>query len=137
VSSERIEVVRRLYELVAAGDREAAEQLVDPEIVWVETASLGPDACTYHGPEEVWAAIDSWRSRWRDYESEADRFLEADQGVVVLVRESGHGQVSGASVNRELGIVYTLQASRVVLARLYSGWDNALEAAGLPKRATA
>jgi ketosteroid isomerase-like protein len=131
MSRENLEVVRRLYELVAAGDRDGVVQLLDPDVVWVETASLGPDAQTYRGPEEIWGAIDSWTSMWTDYDFHVDQYLEAESGVVVLIRESGQGQTSGASAERELGVVYTLQAGKVLLARLYNGWANALEAAGL------
>jgi ketosteroid isomerase-like protein len=68
---------------------------------------------------------------WGEYDVEVVRYADASDDVVVLFRERGHGGVSGAAVERQLGEVWTLRDGKVVRVRLYGRWDEALEAAGL------
>jgi uncharacterized protein len=131
MSQENVEIVRSGLEAAARNDWNAAMASVDPNVEWVEMPSLGPDASTYTGVEEVRKAVNSWIAMWSEYDVEVARYADADDDVVVLFRERGHGGVSGAAVERELGEVFTLRDGKVVRVRLYGGWDEALEAAGL------
>jgi ketosteroid isomerase-like protein len=131
VSSENVEIVRGGVEAAARNDWNAAMACVDPSVEWVEMPSLGPDAATYTGIEELREAINSWIGMWSEYDVEVARYVDAGDDVVVLFRERGHGGVSGAAVERELGEVFTLRNGKVVRVRLYGRWDEALEAAGL------
>jgi ketosteroid isomerase-like protein len=129
MSQENVEVVRSSIEAFLRNDLDAAISSLDPAVAWVEMPSLGPDASTYRGKDEVLDAIQSWMSIWTEYGLEVERYIDAGDQVVALFREQG--QVSGAAVKRELAYVCTFQASTVVLVRLYGAWAEALEAVGL------
>jgi ketosteroid isomerase-like protein len=131
MSQENVEIVRSGLEAAARNDWNAAMASVDPNVEWVEMPSLGPDASSYTGVEELRKAINSWIGMWSEYDVEVVRYADADDDVVVLFRERGHGGVSGAAVERELGEVFTLRDGKVVRVRLYGSWRDALEAAGL------
>ena len=87
-------------------------------VAWVEMPSLGPDASTYTGTEELREAFNSWIAMWSEYHAEIARYANAGDDVVVLIRERGRGGVSGAVVERELGEVFTLRDGNVVRVRL-------------------
>jgi ketosteroid isomerase-like protein len=93
--------------------------------------SLGPDASTYTGTEELREAVQSWTEKWSEYETEVSRYAQAGDEVVVLSRERGRGVVSGVKAERELGQVFTLRDGKIVRVRLYGSWSEALEAARL------
>jgi ketosteroid isomerase-like protein len=130
MSQENVEVVRRGLEAAARNDWNEVMASVDPSIEWVEMPSRGPDA-TYTGMGELREAISSWMGMWSQYDAEVVRYADAGDDVVVLFRERGHGGVSGAAVERELGEVFTLRDGKVMRVRLYGSWADALEAVGV------
>jgi ketosteroid isomerase-like protein len=131
MSRENVEMVREAVDAALRNDWAAASAAFDPSVAWVEMPSLGPDASSYTGIEELRGAIQSWIGMWSQYDVEVVRYADAGDDVVVLFRERGHGGVSGAAVERELGEVFTLRDGKVVRVRLYGSWTEALEAAGL------
>ena len=131
MSQENVEIARRGLEALKRGDLDAWSEAFDPAIEWEETASLGPDAAVYRGVASVKEAVENWLGMWIDYEIEAHRYVDADDGVVVLSTERGHGRDSGVAVERELGMVHTFRDGKVVRSRLFGSWSEALEAAGL------
>ena len=131
MSRENVEVVRRSAEAFARDDWETISALVDAEVIWEETPSLGPDASTYRGMEELRVAVGSWMEKWSEYDFEIRRYADSGDDVVVLAREHGQGGVSGVTVERELGEVATVRDGKITRVRLYGSWTEALEAAGL------
>jgi ketosteroid isomerase-like protein len=131
MSQENVEIVRRGAEAFARNDWDGALAAFDPGVEWVEMPSLGPDASNYTGIEQLREAVESWIQMWSEYEYEVCRCADADDEVVVLAQERGSGGASGATVERELGQVFTLVRGKVVRVRLYGSWAEALEAAGL------
>jgi ketosteroid isomerase-like protein len=131
MSQENVEIVRRAAEAFVRNDWGTAFADSAPDVEWVEMPSLGPDASTYTGTEELREAVQSWSRRWSDYEAEVLRYAQAGDEVVVLCQERGRGTLSGVEVERELGLVFTLRDGKMVRVRLYGSWSEALEAAGL------
>ena len=128
---DNVKVVRRGVEAFVQGDWEACSADFHPQIEWVEMPSLGPDAATYAGVEQVRGAVESWVEMWRTYDFEVTRYESARDRVVVLARERVSSAGSQARVHRELGEVITLSEGKVVSVHLYGSWDEALGAAGL------
>src|SRR4051794_37925760 len=118
MSQENVEIVRAGVEAAARNDWNAAMVSVDPNVSWEEMPSLGPDASTYTGIEELREAINSWAAMWSEYDVKVARYADAGDDVVVLIRERGQGSVSGAAVERDLGEVFTLRDGKIVRVRL-------------------
>ena len=131
MSQENVEIVRRSVEAFAEGDWEDALSEYAGGVEWMEMPSLGPDASTYIGRDQLREAAESWIQMWSEYDIKVHRYADRGDEVVVLVRERGSGGASGVSVERELGEVFTLRDSEVVRVRLFGSWSEALEAAGL------
>jgi ketosteroid isomerase-like protein len=131
MSEENVEIVRRGAEAFVRNQWDTAFADCAPDVQWVEMPSLGPDASTYTGTEELREAVQSWTEKWSEYETEVSRYAQAGDEVVVLSRERGRGVVSGVKAERELGQVFTLRDGKIVRVRLYGSWSEALEAAGL------
>ncbi|HEY7150239.1 MAG TPA: nuclear transport factor 2 family protein [Solirubrobacterales bacterium] len=131
MSKENVEVVREAFDAALRGDWAVASAAFDPSVEWVEMPSLGPDASTYHGIEELRGAIQSWLGNWGEYAADVARYADSGDDVVILIRERAQGGVSGAAVERELGEVVTLREAKIVRVRLYGDWAEALGAAGL------
>ena len=132
MSQENVEAVRRGVEAFVAGDWKTWVEGIDADVEWEETAGLGPDAGIYRGIEDVRAATTSWTAMWTDYTFQVHDYVDAGEDeVVVLAQERGRGRGTGAAVERELGEVFTLRDGKLIRARLYGSWAEALEAAGL------
>lgn len=131
MSEGNVEIVRAAVDAFSGGDWDAAVAAFDPDVAWVEKPSLGPDASSYTGIEQLREAIGKWVGMWSDYNFEVARYEDAGDEVVFLAREHGQGGVSGASVERELAAVYTLRGGKVMRVRLYGAWAEALKAVGL------
>ena len=86
-----IDIVRRSLEGAVSNNWSAAMACLDPGVVWEEMPSLGPDASTYNGIDELRQAIDSWIGMWSEYDAEIVRYADAGEDIVALLRERGHG----------------------------------------------
>ncbi|MCA1695962.1 MAG: nuclear transport factor 2 family protein [Actinobacteria bacterium] len=131
MSEENVEIVRRAAEAFARQDWNAADELCHPDVEWSEMPSLGPDASTYVGVEQIKEAVNSYIHLWGEYDLEIARYDHAGDEVVILSREQGRGGASGAVVQREMGQVTTVKKGKIVRVRLYGSWAEALQAAGL------
>jgi ketosteroid isomerase-like protein len=131
MSKENVEATRDSIEAFLEGDWQRVIRHLHPDVIWEETAGLGPDAATYRGIGAAREATQSWIRRWRDYQFVVEEYRDAGDQVVVLARERGHGSISGATVQRELAYVVTFEGEKVVRNRLFATWAEALEAAGL------
>ena len=131
MSQENVEVVRGIVEAAARDEWNAAMAAADPSVEWVEMPSLGPDASTYTGIEELRGAINSWIGTWSEYDVEVVRYADAGDDVVVLFRERGQGGVSGAAVERKLGEVFTLRDDKVVASACMGAGTKPSKPAGL------
>jgi ketosteroid isomerase-like protein len=70
---------------------------------------------------------DSW-TRWR---FEAERFIEAGDRVIVLIRVLAEGGSSGIATERETAHLWTLRDGRLASIQIYRDRAHALEAVGL------
>ena len=131
MSQANAELVTHGIEAYVARDWERWVAGLDPEIEWIETRGLGPDAAVYRGIDEVRGAVESWLAMWADYGFEVHDCIEVGDQVVVLARERGRGRSTGVRVDRELGQIHELRHGKLIRTRLYGSWVEALDAAGL------
>jgi ketosteroid isomerase-like protein len=129
MSQENVEIVRCSGEAFDRGDYQAALDALDPEVEY--DLSHFPEGRVYHGHEGVRESFRIWLGTWQDYRLERLEIIDADDQVVVVVREVGRGKGSGVEVVREGYAVWTFQNGKCVHIRFYPSKDAALEAAGL------
>jgi ketosteroid isomerase-like protein len=134
MSQENVEIVRRGYELFAAGDLEAVAELFADDAQLPGAGGLGiagTAASTYYGPEGFLRGIEEALESFEDYHVEPEEFIHAGDSVVVPVRISGRGRASGAPLETRLAHVWVFRNGKVIRSEIYRTVPEALEAVGL------
>ena len=72
--SRGVDTVRRMYELFAAGDHDAAAGMVDPNLEW--DTSAAPTGVRVTGSEAAMRDYGAMLEVWEDYESVPERFVD-------------------------------------------------------------
>ena len=135
MSQENVESVRRGYALFAAGDFEAAAALMSDDAELTEAGGLGVTgsaAGTRRGPQGFLRSTEEALEAFEDFHVEPEDFIDAGDVVVVPVRISGRGRMSGVEMEMELAHLWVLRGDgKVVRSEIYETTAEALEAAGL------
>jgi ketosteroid isomerase-like protein len=130
--SENVEIVRRMNERFAAGDRESWREVIHPDVVWdMSRSSMPGQAHVYRGHEGVVRFFRDWLGTWQDYGFEERELIDAGDSVVVVFREHGRGKGSGIEIEQEFFGVWDLRDGRIVRFRAFDSKAEALAAVGL------
>lgn len=133
----RAAIVRRALQLgveaTNRGDLEAAFALYHPDVELVTTGkldALGFDPM-YRGREARIRFQQSWHAEWGEFRFEPEAFIDLADRVLIVGRMKGSGLASGAPIDNDWAVIYTVTAGRVIREEVF--WDRAeaLEAAGL------
>ena len=132
MSQENVETIQALYDATAAGDTGAALARIDPEIE-INYRGVVPelkdrDLRGHAGVAELMTTI---TGEFSDFEAHPEEIIDGGEHVVVVVFQRGTGRVSGATVERLVGQVWTVREGRAVRWRIFTDKAEALEAAGL------
>ena len=93
-----------------------------------------PDARNpYVGHEGVVAWLADFAESWNSYELDVERFVDAGDRVVTLVRIHAEGAASGVAVERGDAIVSTFRDGQVVRIDYFNSHAEDLNAAGLTR----
>jgi ketosteroid isomerase-like protein len=136
MSQENVEIVRRGYDLFAAGDFDGLSALISPDAETPDAGGLGLTGTATgirHGPEGFLRAIEEVTEAFDDYRVEAEEFTDAGDAVVVSVRISGRGKGSGIKQEARLAHLWVIRDGKAIRGEVYRTIQEALEAAGLPE----
>ncbi len=132
MSSENVEIVRRLNTAWARGEESAALELVDPEIeVEVVSAGLIEFPGTYRGHDGLRKMLAAFWDSFENPRVEIEECIPIGDEVVVALHFYARGKTSGAEVDMRRGQVWTLRNGKAVRWRLFTTRREALEAVGL------
>jgi ketosteroid isomerase-like protein len=132
MSQENVEIVRASWEAWSRGDMDALFEFYDPAVEWDMTHSYVPDMGVFHGHDGVREFFREWRSFFAEYHAEPEQFIDADESVIVRVRQGGRGRASTVPVEMPAyWQVYTLRGGRAVKVEIYRDEGDARIAAGL------
>jgi ketosteroid isomerase-like protein len=137
MSRQNVDLVRRSYRLLGEL-REAkpcalehAFQECFDEGLEVRIPDAYPEgAQVFRGREGLKRWVASTREIWDEWRFEPERFLDAGDQVVVLVRVVARGGSSGVSLDRETAHLWTLRDRRVTRCEVFLDRSEALEAVG-------
>jgi uncharacterized protein len=132
MSQENVEIVRRGFEGFNRGDLDTVVEMCDAAVEWFPPAEL-PSVTAYYGHQGVRAAAGDMLDVFGALEAEPERFIDAEDRVVVLFRWHGHGKGSGLSLDLfgEQAGVFTMRNGKVIRVQWYIDRAEALEAAGV------
>jgi len=121
--SENLDLVRSIYAEWERGDFSSVEW-ADREIEYVHAD--GPAQGTWTGLAGMKSGWREWLSAWKDLRIEVDRYVELDEGrVLVLSRGIARGSASGlhtGEMRQEAAGVFYIRDGRVT--RLVVTWDR-------------
>jgi ketosteroid isomerase-like protein len=129
MSPGNVDLIRRLYAAVSAGDVRSAVESADPNVEWISDPRLGMGPI--RGRESVHEFFVDTASSFGELEIEVEELLEQGDRVLVFLRVSGSGAASGAAFEIRIAHLWTLRDGVVVRGEGYGNRDEALEAAGL------
>jgi ketosteroid isomerase-like protein len=130
MSQENLDAVRTVYEEWAKGNLRAGVELFDPDVLLIPLPEI-PHAGRYLGTESMRNFMRGWMDAWRNLTFTAEDFIEADNSIVVAVRQEGVGRESGTPIDFRYFSVWTFRGRAVIRMEDFSDRAQALEAVGL------
>jgi ketosteroid isomerase-like protein len=131
MSQQNVELVRRRYEAFARGDIESALAMFHPDIQIEDHDRSLETPTTYEGRDGFLILFATVNEGFSDVRYIPEDVTEVDDQVLVQVRRTGRGEVSGAQVDERQFHIWDVVAGRAVRFRVYLDHDQALEAVGL------
>jgi ketosteroid isomerase-like protein len=130
MSQENVEVVRRFYDRLNAGDLEGMIELCDARFVMDMTQRVfNPDR--YEGPDGIRRFYRDVMDAWEAYHWEVEDTRTADDVVVAMLHCHGHSRHGGPEVDWRVAWLFWFERGTPVSLCFYRERDEALEAAGL------
>jgi ketosteroid isomerase-like protein len=125
-----VELVRSIYADWERGDF-SSNQWAHPEIEFVFAG--GPEPESWTGLAGMAAGYRAWLGAWKDFRAEPEKSLVIDdERVLVFVRNSGRGRVSGLEIEeRSVANLFHLCAGKVTRIVVYLDRELALADLGL------
>ena len=131
MSQENVEVVRRVNELFSKGDWDRWAEHWDPEVV-VTALEGWPEGEGLQGIEAWRRQAERLRDSWEEARVEEDEIRPVgDDQVLARIRYVTRSRDTGMSFDTPMTAVFLLRGGRIVRARYFWEYDDALEAAGL------
>ena len=136
MSQENVEVVRSWYMQFPVMNSEALdffyEHVWDPAIDWRAMAGAPDDFGPIEGRDAMRRYLEEGLEVFDDVILEAEELIDGGEDqVVVVLRFTGRGKLSGVESQLKFAILYTLRDGRIVSGREYATKEEALEAVGL------
>jgi ketosteroid isomerase-like protein len=145
MSQENVEVVRRAFEMAqegvrrghlgAAFDESVREGIVASSLEWRAGTRGGvgvPGIGDVVGRDGYVEFMRRWTEDFEDFAMEPEEIIDTDNDrVVAIARQYGTGKGSGAPVEMRNGMVFTLEARRIVRVDLFIEPNGELRAVGL------
>jgi ketosteroid isomerase-like protein len=144
MSREEVELVRRLY---ADGGPFALPMEPDEERVLLDhlfreyydeqvEVRMPPDypegEQVLYGKQGMSRVVGMLRDSWTKWLFRAERFIDAGDRVIVLIRVVAEGGASGIATERETAHVWGIRDGRLSSIQIYRDREDALKAVGLP-----
>jgi ketosteroid isomerase-like protein len=121
-----------MCEAFVAADYARSLALLSPDVEWLGTIGGLDEGKLSRGHSEVIDAFVDNQQAWESIVIEPQRFFGAGADLVVAFwHDIARGRVSGAEVETDTGVVYTVREGLVVRVQPYMDRAEALRAAGL------
>jgi ketosteroid isomerase-like protein len=132
MSQQNLELVTRVLG-EAQHNPPALWDLLDDDVLWEPGQLDLPDAAPaqWHGPAGVQEFFRRWIGPFDEWGYEVGEMIDAGDSVVAHIHQWGRGKGSGAKVESQFWLVWTIRDGKLVRGTHYAGRAEALESAGL------
>ena len=131
MSQENVEVVRRAYVAMGAGNLDSVIELAVPDLEWIPDRRVGEGPI--RGREQVIEFFNDRASVFGELDYEIERSWEQDDQVLVFLRVTGSGTASGAGFEIRIAHLWTLRRGMLACGEGFGDRREALAATGLRK----
>ena len=132
MSQENVDVVRAQFAALGRGGLEAVTRFWHPDIEWRAIEGALDDVGIMRGEHAVRRYYQDWIDTVDQLQvGVVEVIAEAGEQVVVVVRNSGRGRVSGAPSSGRYYVACIVRDGQIVSGREYATREQALEAVGL------
>ncbi len=131
---EKVEVVRRIYDAAARRDSETVLALYDPDVELDATRLhiVGTAGGKRRGHQGLREFFRVWNEAWENVDYQLDDLIDAGgDRVVSVVTRHGRGRASGAEVEIQVALLWTVRDGKVIEVVWFPTREEALEAAGV------
>jgi ketosteroid isomerase-like protein len=132
MSQENVELIQRFYQRYLETG-ELPWDMVDEECE-VHDHDTPDQRGVYRGHSGVRRWLDDWEAAWAEWSIEPEKFIDADDYVVVVVRMHTKGLGSGVELERQDALVYRCRNDKIIRTDYYNSKEQALEAVGLSEQ---
>jgi ketosteroid isomerase-like protein len=130
MSQENLELVRRNNDAYNARDLSAVLDTLSESVTFRSRFSA-MDSRSYRGHEDMRRYFVDLEEAWSRYEMRLERMVEHGPQVVGLFHLYAVGRESGVEVEEEPGVVFTVEAGKVVAIDAFPTQAEALDSVGL------
>jgi ketosteroid isomerase-like protein len=132
MSQQNVELIKRVLG-EAQHNPDALWEVLDDEVLWEPGHLDIPDAGPTHwrGPAGVQEFFHRWIGPFDDWGYEVGEMIDAGDSVVAHIHQWGRGKWSGAKVESQFWLVWTIRDGKLVHGRHYTERADALAAAGV------
>jgi ketosteroid isomerase-like protein len=134
VASENVEMVRRIYEALLRDDLEAALELIDPDVEYVNP-DYAVDSGVRRGHAGIRANVENMRKAFEQWRFQPEEYVEAGDQVIVVGAFSARGRDSGIEIERRMSRLWTIRDGRIIRYQWFDNEGEAFEVAGSPPAA--
>jgi ketosteroid isomerase-like protein len=132
VSRKNIEVIQRMNAAFNAGDYDALEGLLDPNVEMVDHLPLPDVAQTVRGPGEVRAVLDAWQRGFTGFEGHVEEYVDVGEFVVCTTKWRFVSREEGIEIKWDGAEAWQLRDGKVIWGHVgLRDKAAALEAVGL------
>jgi ketosteroid isomerase-like protein len=131
MSEESVENLREAYAAFSSGDISRILEFADSDFEAIVPPELSAEPDTYRGHDGIRRYFESFEDAMDDIRFEPERFWDAGQSVVALVRITAKGRQTAILVEQQIAQVWTVLDGRAVRLESYPSLSEALEAAGV------
>jgi hypothetical protein len=130
MSAANVELVRRVYDALLRDDLDAALELMDGEIEYVNP-DYAVESGRRYGHAGIRANVENMRMSFDFWRFEPEEFIDAGDKVAVVGMFRARGRDSGLEIERRQSRLWTIRDGKVVRYQWFDGPDEALSASEL------
>jgi uncharacterized protein len=135
MSQENVDAVRRGLEAFNSGDIERVLDMAHTYFEAIVPPELSAEPDTYRGHDGLRRYFESFQDAMEDIRFEPERFIDAGEDVVTVVRLTARGRHTAIPVEQRIAQVWSMSEGKAVQVRTFTTLKRALAEAGLAEEA--
>ena len=135
MSQENVDAVRRGLEAFNSGDIERVLDMAHTHFEAIVPPELSAEPDTYRGHDGLRRYFESFQDAMEDIRFEPERFIDAGEAVVTVVRVTARGRHTAIPVEQRIAQIWSMSEGKALQVRTFTTLKRALAEAGLAEEA--